>query len=447
MNRFLPATAVGFEIAGEGLRVAVVRSSFGKTRFMRSFSVEQFGGWTRDRQLDELRKLAVRHSLQGMRIFLTLPQGSGLVRGLDFPLEARDKIRAAVELQVESLSPWAPEDIYWDTARISPVKDAKSIAVTVAIVTRETLDPWIDLFESAGLPLSGFSFSTMAWAHASSTLWRDQVPTILLSLEADYAEGSLVNGNRITSIGVAGTGAGTDRAGGIVRRLASLSRVSSFEGVRTLASGSKVDTLDQDNPPIPIEGGLPSSGTGFGAVAAALSGLDSSSFAVNLVPQERQFRRNQMELVPTLALLVLVVLAAATLALRAPYQWSVYASELDAAIRTVAPTVGDLTDQETELNALSEKYRALDAHLTGRDRILETLQELAGVLPPDTWLSAFTLRENGVTISGFSSSASDLQRLIEESPLFESAEFSSSVSRNEEGRDRFTLRFVLGGAS
>ena len=447
MNRFLPSTAVGFEIAGQDLRVAVIRSSLGKTRVVRSFSVGQFAGLSRELQLEELRKLAVRHTLGGLRIFLTLPQGTGFVRGLDFPVEAREKIRAAVELQVESLSPWPLEDIYWDMSEMRAVRESKSITATVAIVTRDALDPWIDLFDSAGLPLSGFSFSTMAWAHASSIFWPDQVPTILLSLEPDYAEGSLISGSRITSIGIAGDDPSSDRAVGIVRHLASLARVSSLEGARTLACGSSVDMLDRDNPPIPIEGGLPESATAFGAVAAALSGLDNSPFSINLVPAERQFRRNQMEFVPTLVLLVLVVLATATLALREPYQWSVYASQLDEAISAVAPTVRDVTDQEEELNGLSERYRALATHLDGRDRALETLQELVGVLPSDTWLSAFTFEDNAITISGFSTSASELQRLIEESTLFENAEFANSVTRDAGGRDRFTLRFDLGGAS
>ena len=443
MNNFLPRTAVGFEIAGSDLRVAVVRSSFGKSRLLGSFTVEGFVDLGKDQRLEELRKIAERHTLRGLRIFLTLPQGSGLVRGMDFPVEIRDRIRSAVDLQVESLSPWPSEDIYWDMAWRSPAKDARSVTVTIGIVTRDTLDPWIDLFDSAGLPLSGFSFSTMAWAHAASTLWSDDIPTILLSLERDYAEGSLVNGNRITSIGLAEGGSEVDRAGNMMRRLSSLSRVRSFENVRTLVFGSEVETLDGDNPPIPIEGG---SGTGFGAVAAALSGSGSSPFAANLVPAERRFRR-KLELAPTFVLLALVVLAGATLSLLEPYQWSVYATQLDTAISAVAPTVRDVTDQETELNALSEKYRALSAHVNGRDLTLEALQELVEVLPVDTWLSAFALQDNAVTISGFSSSASELQRLIEESPLFENAEFASSVSRNEEGRDRFTLRFVLGGVS
>ena len=75
------------------------------------------------------------------------------------------------------------------------------------------------------------------------------------------------------------------------------------------------------------------------------------------------------------------------------------------------------------------------------------LLELVRVLPPHTWLSAVSLQEGAATITGFSGSASEIQRLIEESPLFEDAEFASSVTRDDAGRDRFTLRFGVGGES
>ena len=163
--------------------------------------------------------------------------------------------------------------------------------------------------------------------------------------------------------------------------------------------------------------------------------------------RRRGHRSDRLQLVPTLALVALLAIVAGLLVLRGPYQWSTYASELDAQIRAVAPTVQDLTEQEVELNALSEKYRALSGHLEGTASTLESLRELVRVLPSDAWISAFSLQAGNATISGFSASASEIQRLIEESPLFGSAEFTSSVTRNEAGRDRFTLRFIVGGDS
>ncbi len=370
-----------------------------------------------------------------------------MVRYLDLPVEVRESLRSAVEFQVESLSPWPKEEIYWDMSSKDRGKPGKSLRVTIAIMTREGLDPWIDLFSSASLPLTGATLSTLACAHAATALWPDERPMVLLGLESEYAEGCLVHDGRMTSLTVDEAGSSNQRAASMIARLASQARVMSLEAARTVAHGSKLEDLDGDNPRLPVEGTVDRPRGFFGALAAALSGVGESPFAVNVIPSERRYRSKQAQLVPTFVLVLLLVLVGTALGLRAPYQWSVYASGLETAIRSVAPTVRDLTDQEMEMNALSEKYRALSVHLAGGDSTLEVLQELVRVLPPDTWLSAVSLQEGAATITGFSGSASEIQRLIEESPFFEDAEFVSTVTRDDAGRDRFTLRFSVGGES
>ena len=447
MNSFLPKTIAGFEVAGDDLRVTVVRAVFNKRRLIASFVVEGFVGMGTDERRAELEKVAQRHQLRSARAFLSLPESSGMVRYLELPVEVRESLRSAVEFQVESLSPWPKEEIYWDMSSKDRRKPGKPLRVTIAIITREGLDPWIDLFSSASLPLTGATLSTLACAHAATELWPDDRPMVLLGLESEYAEGCLVHDGRMTSLRVDEAVSSNQRAASMIARLASLARVVNLENARTMAHGSNLENLDGDNPPLPLEGAAGRRRGLFGALAAALSGVGESPFAVNIIPSERRYRSNQAQLVPTFVLVLLLVLVGAVLGLRGPYQWSVYASELEAAIRAVAPTVRDLTDQETELNALSEKYRALSVHLAGGDLTLEVLQELVRVLPPDTWLSAVSLQEGAATITGFSGSASEILRLIEESPLFEDAEFASSVTRDEAGRDRFTLRFGVGGES
>ena len=447
MNSFLPKTIAGFEVAGNDLRITVVRAVFNRRRLISSCVVEDFVGMGTDERRAELKKVAERHQLRRARAFLSLPESSGMVRYLELPVEVRESLISTVEFNVESLSPWPTEEIYWDMSLKDPGTPGTPMRVTIALIPREGLDPWIDLFSSASLPLTGATLSTLAWAHAATELWSDDRPTVLVGLESEYAEGCLVHDGRMTSLRVDEAGSSSQRAASMIARLASLARVVSLENARTIAHGSKLEDLDEDNPPLPVEGVVGRQRGLFGALTAALSGVGASPFAVNIIPSERRYRGNLAQLVPTFLLVLLLFLVGTALGLRGPYQWSVYASELENAIRGVAPTVLDLTDQETELNALSEKYRALSVHLAGGDSTLEMLWELVRVLPLDTWLSAISLQEGAVTITGFSGSASEIQRLIEESPLFEDAEFASSVTRDDAGRDRFTLRFGVGGES
>src|SRR5436190_66039 len=99
-----------------------------------------------------------------------------------------DNLRSAVALQVETLSPWAIDEMYWDCVWEPPVKGARSIIVHVGIVPRSVLDPWIGMFRSARLALTGASLSSLSWAHGVTVFWGKERPTMVVAAEKDYVE-------------------------------------------------------------------------------------------------------------------------------------------------------------------------------------------------------------------------------------------------------------------
>src|SRR5260370_26413459 len=131
--------------------------------------------------------------------------------------------------------------------------------------------------------------------------------------------------------------------------------------------------------------------------------------------------------------------------LRDPYQNAVYASQLDGEIRKISPKVKEVAEQEKELDQLSQRYRGLTSQMQNRDYVLETAGELARILPSSTFLASYSYQDGTITISGFAQSASEIQNLLESSPLFKGVEFTNSVSREPSGKDRFTLKMVLEG--
>ena len=268
--------------------------------------------------------------------------------------------------------------------------------------------------------------------------------TLVLDLQPGHVAGALIRNGRIVSTCLSGEESSKDLAHRAAAHLASVGRVGSSDEIRVLICGSAAAGLDADNPLLPIEGATRESVDSFRAIAAALGGLEPNSSALNLVPEAHRFRSNHARLVPTYVGIVLALVAASALILREPYQWEIYAAELDAAIAAVASDAVDAANPAPELDALSERYRVLGLHLNGRDRTLEVLDDLVRVMPPDTWLTRLALNGESVTISGFSNSAANIQRLVEESELFESAEFTASVVRDDAGRDRFTLQFDIG---
>ena len=97
------------------------------------------------------------------------------------------------------------------------------------------------------------------------------------------------------------------------------------------------------------------------------------------------------------------------------------------------------------MNDLSTRLRAFTTALQTRDRNLEVLRELARILPPTAFLSNYSYQDGSITVSGFASSASEIQSLLESSSMFKNAEFTNSVTRDSD-KDLFTVKLAFEGS-
>jgi len=432
--------SIGFEILGNDLRVAIVTTAFRKRRLVASEAVAGFMEMDQAQRLSALKDLVRKHKMTPGGVYLGLPGDRGVIRQVELPVEIRDRLPAAVALQLEALSPWPSEETYWDYSVEPSKSDAKVIVVSVVIISREALDPWLALFKSAGLPLSGASLSPLLNAHGSSVLWTDNKPTIVLACASSSFEGAIVRTGFLSSLAVPRKDSETS-ARTVIDRLLSLGRVSSPDSVRFIAYGNMEEVPESDGQKsLPIENTKPDSIQFFGALTAALAAVSQGSFKTNFIPRSEQYRRNQLALIPTYVLVALTVLMGGAMAFREPYQATVYSAQLNAEVKILAPQVREVASQESELNLLSEKYRALTGDIAARDVNLEAMRELSRVLPPTVWLTSYNYQKDGISISGFAQSASEVQKAVEDSPLFKDAQFSNSVVRDSNGKDRFSLK-------
>ena len=434
--------SVGIEICGNDLRLAITRSKFGKLRLIAVHRIVGFMALSEEERKKAVKTLFKNHGIPTGRVYLALHREQGMVRQVDLPAEMAEKLADVVRIQVETLSPWPLEEIYWDFARESQKKNRKLITVTIVIVPRTVLDPWLQFFKSAGIPLSGASLSSVAYAHGAKTLWADGVPTFILHREESYIEGAVINEGRVSALTVF---SGDDVAArGLVERLLSVGKLPSAEGSRFVLCGAGIDeAAEQENPRLPLENAKPQSAKDFGAIATALLPLKASSFSSNLIPRSLRYRESQLRLVPTYVLGFVAICMGLALLVRGPYQATIYASQLDGEIQKIAPEVSMVASEETELNQVSARWQALTSSLRTRDFNLEALRELARILPETAFLSSYAYQDGTITISGFAQSASEIQSILENSPMFKGAEFTSSVTRDPGGKDRYSLKMLL----
>ena len=229
-------------------------------------------------------------------------------------------------------------------------------------------------------------------------------------------------------------------------RLLSAAKLTTSEGSRLIVCGNLDESANETNPPLPLEDIKPDSTKDFGSIAAALLPLKETAFRSNLVPAELRYRESRRRLIPAFVLGFFTILMGIALAVREPYQSAIYASQLDGEIKTISPKVKEVAEQEKELEQLLQRYRNLTSQVQSHDYVLDTAGELARILPPSTFLANYSYQDGTITISGFAQSASEIQSLLESSPLFKGVEFANSVTRDPSGKDRFTLKMVLEGA-
>ncbi len=433
--------STGLEIGEADLTVAVTRSTLGKIRLMGIYRLEGFIALSEEERKKAVQDLFKARRIPSSNVYLSLPRDQGIVRQIQLPTDIKRKLPDVVKLQVETLSPWPAAEIYWDFSTETPKKDQKLVTITIVIIPRTSVDPWITFFKAAGVPLSGATLSSVAQGHGICALFNTATPTIVLRREQSYTEGVLVHDRRLAAF----TGPSTDNSTApiLIDRLLSAAKLSSSEVSRLIVCGSVDASSLGTNPVLPLEEATPESAQSFGSIAASLLPLKETALKSNLVPSDLRYRESRRRLIPAFTLAFLSIAMGAALLLREPYQNNVYASQLDAEIRKISPRVKEVAEQEKELDQLLQRYRALTSQMQNRDHVLETLGELARTLPNSTFLASYSYQDGTITISGFAQSASEIQNLLESNSLFKGVEFTNSVTREPSGKDRFTLKMVL----
>jgi general secretion pathway protein L len=116
-----------------------------------------------------------------------------------------------------------------------------------------------------------------------------------------------------------------------------------------------------------------------------------------------------------------------------------------AQVQQVAARAQDLREQRDQLLAHS---RFLIERKQSRPPVVTVLNEMAMVLPDDTWVQSLQFNGHRLVIQGLSGAASGLIGRIEDSPLFESVSFAAPVTRDRAtGRDVFQIALSIREAS
>ena len=169
-----------------------------------------------------------------------------------------------------------------------------------------------------------------------------------------------------------------------------------------------------------------------------------------MLPPAKRVSRSPWTYAPTYALASILVLLGLATWLRGPLQDRLYLDQIDTEIHRLEGKVKYVEKLDTHQRRAVDRLVLLNLMKSETPLKIQALAELTRILPPSVWLQEADIRDGAVILQGVADSASGLLSTLGASPYFRNAEFLSSITKNNEGKDLFRIRMKiapLAGAS
>lgn len=119
------------------------------------------------------------------------------------------------------------------------------------------------------------------------------------------------------------------------------------------------------------------------------------------------------------------------------------ARQLRAQIQNIQEEVQPLEQQRAAILQSQELIQDINDFMRDRPHLYDAINEIARLVPGDTWFSNFGFREGTITMSGFSSDALRTLEQLRTSSLFEDVALQGTVSRTRAGQEQLSITMTL----
>ncbi|MBI3779467.1 MAG: pilus assembly protein PilM [candidate division NC10 bacterium] len=458
---------LGVDVRGGLLCHALLCRAFGRVRLL-DWGVEELPheGDGRDEALKRgLEGILGRLPARPTFVTVGLPRSLVTMRSVSMPAVGEEELKGILDYEVERHIPFPPEEAQYDFQVLE--RDAEKATLLLAAARKEEVSRYLGLLGEAGIRATALGVSTFASLNALFyNQGRAMAPlTALIDLrdgeaEIGIAKDGVLRYSRYLTLGPAapldvllpelsgllahleatgglqGTGrialSGSTRGRGDL--LHHLAQRTGLE-VELLHPFRRIKARGIDPQVAPVLGA---------AVGLALNGLVALPLHIDLLPKEVAPPRREPGLAMTFRLLVLIV------ALGLAYAVS-YAINERRALADLTATVKRVQAEAAKVEQLKEGAAKLGAQTSALENIereeirkLDVLRELVQVLPKGVTLTLFNVDGREVRIGGsITGSASDLISILEESPVFENAQFTSPVARRDAETQEFQIKALL----
>jgi Tfp pilus assembly protein PilN len=455
-------TSLGIDIGRSSVSVAYLKTSVKGVKMAAHalYPVEQ--GQTSEEQAEVVRGLVRdflgKHRISPTAVFLGIAREKAMLRYVELPLAVKENLRDTLAYEMEKYVPFPAERAYFDFQVMTEDKESGKMRLLLVVVKRESVDPYVSPTDRLGNWISGVEIRSTALANFFWSQFKTSGADsgAFAYLNGHYMEAGLLAGGLLTySRAVPFPEGGDDVGARISGEVEALREISGYEGPLEMIccfpegdlpyadffrrqEGVEVIRVDLSGTEIPSIAMIP-------AYGLALKGFQKGAMDINLLPVKLRKRANKAGYYAMVALVGLVGLSGLFWGGSAFLRQQLHLKQLDGEIHRLEAQVKQIDQIKSERDRAEERIGYLNRLFGSGASAVLILKELSDRIPDNAWVNVFTFSEKGVEIQGEAASASELIPLLEASPLFNDVTFLSTITKSNEGKERFRIGLKVRG--
>ena len=383
-------------------------------------------------------------------IIVILPRRSVLFREVRFPSTVKGNLNAAIDFEVENISPFKKGEVLYDYKAVEDTSGGSSICVLLSLIKRKYYEDIVDIFKRFSLIPTAIIASPVVW-EGVDWLARENGQTdafLLLKEEENLILNRYSSKGLMESILYESPVDLSERFAGLSREEDSLSPVFIWgggldeierdltgEGVKTfkILPSQFYERFRHEDTEIFNEKFIPA--------LCASEAAEKAPDLLNLIPLKDRPRKGKIAYYTFWALTSLVFLSLLLLSVIPPLKQTATIDHLERELAGLSVQVDEIIKNKEEIKASLSRLKEVEKIQDINP--LDVLKEVTVLLPEHTWLTDFQQKGEKIEVGGISESATSLISILESSPLFKDVSFSSPVIKNKEGTERFRMKIYI----
>jgi Tfp pilus assembly protein PilN len=431
-----------------------------KIRDQRPLSFEEEGNPPPEALASSVAVYLTERNALKTEIALSVPKPWAVIKTVEFPVSTLENLPAVVASELDRITPFTPEEVYYDFKIQSRNEEKVSLLVIAARADR--IDPYLEAFREKGLRVGGITVHLAGM----ETLWRYQAlgpEACFLEIQGKGYEGALFQNRGISAVltGSFDSVEEKEKTEQIVETLEKLPPNHALtspprpvffhlaNSQPTIKEMLKVRLTrpfffsDEMNLRLPLPGNRRD--VSYPALGGWLSFLWRGAENLDLLTRGVRTAVKTPFWLTIPLLLGLMGLTA--------FYWiapvKIETQRLALIDKQITQKKGEVKKVEAlkkEVDAVTRELNIISDFKNSRQMAIGVLKELTVLIPKDAWLTRVRVSEKQVNIEGYAPSATVLVPKLEASSYFEKVEFSSPTYRDPKlNQDRFQIKMEIEG--